>query len=1518
MDEKVSAILNMRQDEEYFIGLDCGTTSVGWAVTNTNYEIPKLRGKSAWGVRLFQEGQTAANRRVNRSVRLRYKRRAKRMRWLEKLFSEEIAKVDPHFLDALRESKFWLEDKRTDSGEHLNLKHTLFNDDDYTDKDFYADFPTIYHLRAYLQAGDEEARMQVLSRSPKKLDIRHYYIAIHHILKTRGHFLFEGKEDFSVENGFDDLFFNFSQVLEEVDVHYNVDLDGAALKELLLEQIGKNDKKRKMKELFEESEQIKEEKTEDSDAKGAVNPAKVAELLATSAITLHDLANRKLEEGDEKVSFSILDSDEKLEQVLGEALSLDERLYTLIVACKQLVDYAILHNLLKGEKSVSKAFVNLYKQHTTDLRALKEMFAEHFTKGEAKEFFKKDYAAYVGNFDKRFRNKLGKSASKYEILKGKKNYEPGTINEKIKKLIESKFSEVNKLDDFGDVVTKDGKTVKTRNMPESVQKLYDKAVEGELLPKQCGTVGSTIPFQLHHVELFNILQNMAQGFPFIEEQLSDETSSNDDTFIMKAEKTRYRFDCIARRVLQLHRFRIPYYIGHLNHHQESGIIQCQLPWVVREDGEVTPWNFDATKGGLVNLDASAEGFIKRMTNKCTYLREEDVLAKNSVLYSKFSLLNELNNLKIDGVRILPELKQKLFDTFYVRKKTNSLSGTAIKKWLKEENIPGEVSGLNGTIKGNYNSYHDYENVLSDDKTDATLQQFEKIIEYVMLLKESTPMLKSRIEKDFGELSDERWEKIRRLNYSGWGRLSQKLLQDIKVPVSTLDQSRLYFGDDFSPQDISIIEAMEFGNYNLQELVLSSSYGFQEKIREENGDATIEGPITYAEVDKYYASPSVKKMVWQTVKVVEELRKVAGHNPKKIMIEMARSEETKKQTESRKKQLEDIYKTIKNDTDAANMLAKLKELPEDRLKAKNLYLYYTQMGKCMYCGESIDEESLKTGNGIDIDHIWPRSKTKDDSLTNNLILVHTSGNRAKGDSDRLRDGLCGNGKSLPKWLWARLKGSVKGKQGLITNEKYDRLTRVEELSVEELQKFINRQLVETRQSTKIVAELLGRAMPETEIIYVKGGDVSTFRQEYDIIKVREMNDLHHAKDAFLNVVVGNVMHEKFTKRWYSKGKYNESRFEEDKRGDRIPSLNFHAIFGDGKARPKAGYGEQVFAEMVDEIGEWPEKGSTRDDVQSYREEVDNYLQWLVNKSDSRVYTSPQPFTDKDGVLVWSYEEHGSKTGTIALQAKKNDIIVSEEVYEGNANDKGAFWDAMPIRKGGGGNIPLKTGDKRFENISKYGNYNSIKRSSLTFNNNAFGFISARDAKKVNEHVIDGMKVKLNTLFILNGYPYRLSSDSELKSVYQAIYDEYSQKYLKKIVKNAALKVIPSEEILRDRDGVTKGKNLEIYNMFLRYLNTATMKKRIGNFADKMKSGSAKFEQLPVDKQVRCLYQILIGIAPGKTNATYKDVGLDRAGRISNFTIKKDTTAILITQSVTGLYENRIDLKKLSEGGENGRD
>lgn len=68
--------------------------------------------KSLWGVRLFEEAKTAAERRSFRSTRRRYDRRRNRIKLLQEEFQEEMNKVDNQFFQKMQESKYQEKDIR--------------------------------------------------------------------------------------------------------------------------------------------------------------------------------------------------------------------------------------------------------------------------------------------------------------------------------------------------------------------------------------------------------------------------------------------------------------------------------------------------------------------------------------------------------------------------------------------------------------------------------------------------------------------------------------------------------------------------------------------------------------------------------------------------------------------------------------------------------------------------------------------------------------------------------------------------------------------------------------------------------------------------------------------------------------------------------------------------------------------------------------------------------------------------------------------------------------------------------------------------------------------------------------------------------------------------------------------------------------------------------------------------------------------------------------------------------------
>ena len=80
----------------YYIGLDIGTSSVGWAVMDENYHLMKKHGKDMWGIREFDEAETAEARRTFRVSRRRRQREVARIGLLKDYFHDELAKVDPN------------------------------------------------------------------------------------------------------------------------------------------------------------------------------------------------------------------------------------------------------------------------------------------------------------------------------------------------------------------------------------------------------------------------------------------------------------------------------------------------------------------------------------------------------------------------------------------------------------------------------------------------------------------------------------------------------------------------------------------------------------------------------------------------------------------------------------------------------------------------------------------------------------------------------------------------------------------------------------------------------------------------------------------------------------------------------------------------------------------------------------------------------------------------------------------------------------------------------------------------------------------------------------------------------------------------------------------------------------------------------------------------------------------------------------------------------------------------------
>lgn len=145
---------------KYYLGLDMGTNSVGWAVTDANYNLLKAKGKDLWGIREFNEASTAVERRTHRISRRRRQREQVRIGLLKDYFHDAIYEVDPDFFHRLTNSKYHMEDKDAE----VRYKNNIFNDDNYTDKDYFNQYPTIYHLRRELLENTDSLLLSTCAR----------------------------------------------------------------------------------------------------------------------------------------------------------------------------------------------------------------------------------------------------------------------------------------------------------------------------------------------------------------------------------------------------------------------------------------------------------------------------------------------------------------------------------------------------------------------------------------------------------------------------------------------------------------------------------------------------------------------------------------------------------------------------------------------------------------------------------------------------------------------------------------------------------------------------------------------------------------------------------------------------------------------------------------------------------------------------------------------------------------------------------------------------------------------------------------------------------------------------------------------------------------------------------------------------------------------------------------------------------------------------------------------------------
>lgn len=602
------------------------------------------------------------------------------------------------------------------------------------------------------------------------------------------------------------------------------------------------------------------------------------------------------------------------------------------------------------------------------------------------------------------------------------------------------------------------------------QRFEKRAELEEFLSRQRIRDNGAIPHQIHQYELERIIDNQAQHYPFL--------AQNRD------------------KIISIFTFKLPYYIGPLK-------TDGNFAWSVKKkDGVIYPWNFDE----MIDDEASAEEFIGQMRNNCTYLPDKEVLPKNSLLYQEYEVRNELKNVTVNGERLSPDIQNRIVDELFT--KEPSVTYKKLIKYLYDNQIYNTDSLIiSGTAKeksfaSSRKSYLDFTNKIGVEITPKTQKAIEEVIKWITLL-EDKKILAKKLQKYSDIFDNNQLCAILKLNYSGWGRLSRKLLDGITAHTP--------YGE------LTVIETMRSSKDNFMQIIQSDRYEFK-KIIDDILSADQRTDIAYDDIKKLAGSPGIKRALWRSVRIVDEIVDTIGYEPKLISIEMARNEDEKVRTKSRYGQLEKMYKDLYGKaytkSDIKSQLAEYK----DKLDKKKYYLYFLQNGKCAYTGDPLDiENDLRDS---EIDHILPRSLTKDDSL-DNTVLVLRKENQRKLDDYPIAPDI----QNHMRPIWTSLKNAK-----LMSQLKFQRLTSQKQLSEDRVAGFVNRQLVETRQITKHLARMLTEKYHDsaTEVFTIRAGMSSEYRRIHDLPKCREVNDLHHAKDAYLAAVLAQYIKIRYPK------------------------------------------------------------------------------------------------------------------------------------------------------------------------------------------------------------------------------------------------------------------------------------------------------------------------------------------------------------------------------------------------------
>lgn len=454
-------------------------------------------------------------------------------------------------------------------------------------------------------------------------------------------------------------------------------------------------------------------------------------------------------------------------------------------------------------------------------------------------------------------------------------------------------------------------------------------------------------------------------------------------------------------------------------------------------------------------------------------------------------------------------------------------------------------------------------------------------------------------------------------------------------------------------------------------------------------------------------------------------------------------------------------------------------------------------------------------------------------------------------------------------------------GMISKRKYNNLiTDPDNISKYAQKGFINRQLVETSQVIKLTANILnGIYDKDTEIIEVPAKMNSQMRKMFDLVKVREVNDYHHAFDAYLTIFIGNYLYKCY------------------------PKLRPYFVYGKFKK----------FSDNEDiEVGEG-------------RFNFLNRIERLKNVTDPET-----------GEILWSNVAPNETIKQIKKVYDYKFMLTSHETYTKHG---ALFNQTIYSAKASKTMIPIKN-DRPTKLYGGYSGNEDAYMSIIRLNDKKKTYkvvgISMRDASKLkayennaHEEYLKKLKEVIEQQFLDSGKKTKADFEIVIPKVnyHQRMQDGTKQfrigssKYVHNtkqlVLSEKTLKAIRND---KQYNGDAEKDLINAFDEILTIVNDSFSIFDIRSFRKKLNESRDKFVSLPVEdtkeknKVIKgkreTLKQILIALHANGTSQDIPQLGLKSFGQMvktGGLTLSENT--VLIHQSPSGLFERKIKLSDL---------